>query len=206
MNETTEWVSLGEAAKVLGVHPATIRNWADRGELPYRRTPGGHRRFRRVDLIQWADSQRAGQPAEAQLIVQSALGRIFTEMDEGQLDAQDWYTKIDLEAREALWVTVRRLMNALIGHLSGTPDGNGGSRSAAEAGGDFAATVRAQGLPLTEAVRGLAFLNRFVIDAVIQLSETWTARSPSEWGDLLRRVYAFNNETVLAIIEYYQNN
>ena len=40
-----EWVSLRQAAELLGVHPATVRSWADKGELPSRRTPGGHRRF-----------------------------------------------------------------------------------------------------------------------------------------------------------------
>ena len=40
-----EWLSLREAAEMLGMHPATVRLWADRNELPSRRTNGGHRRF-----------------------------------------------------------------------------------------------------------------------------------------------------------------
>ncbi len=44
-----EWLSLSEAAELLGMHPATVRLWADRNELPSRRTNGGHRRFRRSD-------------------------------------------------------------------------------------------------------------------------------------------------------------
>ena len=59
MNEPSEWVSLGEAAQIIGVHPATIRNWAEQGELPFRRTPGGHRRFRRADLQQSLNRPRA---------------------------------------------------------------------------------------------------------------------------------------------------
>src|SRR2546429_533358 len=45
-----EWLSLREAADLLGMHPATVRLWADRNELPSRRTNGGHRRFRRADI------------------------------------------------------------------------------------------------------------------------------------------------------------
>jgi excisionase family DNA binding protein len=45
-----EWLSLREAADMLGIHPATVRQWADRNELPSRRTSGGHRRFRRSDI------------------------------------------------------------------------------------------------------------------------------------------------------------
>ena len=43
-----EWLNLGEAAEILGVHPSTLRAWADHGEIPAHRTPGKHRRFRRT--------------------------------------------------------------------------------------------------------------------------------------------------------------
>ena len=45
-----EWLSMRQAAEMLGMHPATVRLWADRNELPSRRTTGGHRRFRRSDI------------------------------------------------------------------------------------------------------------------------------------------------------------
>lgn len=45
-----DWVTLGEAAKILGVAQSTVRKWADQGQLETFRTPGGHRRFRRGDL------------------------------------------------------------------------------------------------------------------------------------------------------------
>src|SRR5256712_12763376 len=43
------WLSLDEAAKRLSVHPATLREWADKGQIRTFRTPGGHRRFSEVD-------------------------------------------------------------------------------------------------------------------------------------------------------------
>src|SRR5215470_12613001 len=72
-----EWLSLREAANLLGMHPATIRLWADRNEIPSRRTSGGHRRFRRADIEARLrqEVERRPQPA-AQLLVQSVLGRV----------------------------------------------------------------------------------------------------------------------------------
>ena len=208
MSETIEWVSLGEAAKVLGVHPATVRNWADRGELPFRRTPGGHRRFRRIDLLQWAASQHSTQPAEAQIIIQSAMGRILIEMmDEGQLSKQVWYAKLGHEAREKLRSKVRSLLDALMHHLANSPSNNASPPStAAEVGHEYASMLRLHGLSLAETVRGFSFFHHFVIDAVIQLSETTNPRSISEWGEMLRHVYTFTDEVLLAIIELYENN
>jgi excisionase family DNA binding protein len=45
-----EWLTLGQAAKYLGVAQSTIRKWSDSQKLPAFYTPGGHRRYRRSDL------------------------------------------------------------------------------------------------------------------------------------------------------------
>ena len=42
------WLSLGEASRLLGVTPATLRRWADHGDVAAFVTPGGHRRFPRT--------------------------------------------------------------------------------------------------------------------------------------------------------------
>src|ERR687886_146493 len=46
-----EWLTLGQAAKYLGVAQSTIRKWSDQGRVPAFYTPGGHRRYRRRDLV-----------------------------------------------------------------------------------------------------------------------------------------------------------
>jgi excisionase family DNA binding protein len=53
-----EWLTLGQAAKYLGVAQSTIRKWSDSGRLPAFYTPGGHRRFRRGDLDHFLGSSR----------------------------------------------------------------------------------------------------------------------------------------------------
>jgi len=49
-NDGADWLTLGQAAKYLGVAQSTIRKWSDQGRLPAFYTPGGHRRYRRRDL------------------------------------------------------------------------------------------------------------------------------------------------------------
>ena len=48
--ESADWLTLGAAAKYLGVAQSTIRKWSDVGRVPTFYTPGGHRRYRRRDL------------------------------------------------------------------------------------------------------------------------------------------------------------
>lgn len=64
-----EWLSLSEVAQILGVHPSTIRNWADQGQIPVHRTKGGHRRFKQSEVELWQQSQRNNGPDEAQLVI-----------------------------------------------------------------------------------------------------------------------------------------
>jgi len=55
-----DWLTLGEAAKYLGVAQSTIRKWSDSGRLQKFTTPGGHRRFRRSDLDTFLVVSRGG--------------------------------------------------------------------------------------------------------------------------------------------------
>ena len=48
--DDTDWLTLGQAARFLGVAQSTIRKWSDQGRVPAFYTPGGHRRYRRGDL------------------------------------------------------------------------------------------------------------------------------------------------------------
>jgi excisionase family DNA binding protein len=51
-------VSAGEAARRLGVSPATIQRWADGGVLHAERTPGGHRRIYVTELRRLISANR----------------------------------------------------------------------------------------------------------------------------------------------------
>jgi excisionase family DNA binding protein len=55
-----EWLTLGQAAKYLGVAQSTMRKWSDLGRVSAFYTPGGHRRYRRADLDQFLDRSGPG--------------------------------------------------------------------------------------------------------------------------------------------------
>ncbi len=55
-----DWLTLGQAAKYLGVAQSTIRKWSDQGRVPAFYTPGGHRRYRRRDLDMFLDRSGPG--------------------------------------------------------------------------------------------------------------------------------------------------
>jgi excisionase family DNA binding protein len=44
-------LSATQVARFCGVDLKTIHNWANKGRLPFSRTPGRHLRFRRIDIV-----------------------------------------------------------------------------------------------------------------------------------------------------------
>src|SRR3954470_8609736 len=64
-----DWLTLGQAAKFLGVAQSTIRKWSDLGRVPAFYTPGGHRRYKRGDLEAFLERSGPGKPARGQLFL-----------------------------------------------------------------------------------------------------------------------------------------
>jgi MerR family regulatory protein. len=58
-------LNVSEASTYLGVSAASLRNWSDKGLVPFYRTPGGQRRYELVDLDRFIDSMR--QPSKSEL-------------------------------------------------------------------------------------------------------------------------------------------
>ncbi|MBU6213645.1 MAG: helix-turn-helix domain-containing protein [Actinomycetales bacterium] len=59
-------LSPGAVAKLFGVDPRTVTRWVDKGLLTPILTPGGHRRYRYLDIMALRDSlqQRGSEPGE----------------------------------------------------------------------------------------------------------------------------------------------
>lgn len=206
MSQSSEWVSLGEAAEIIGVHPATIRNWAERGELPFRRTPGGHRRFRRADLKQWLANHRLAHPAEAQVVVQSALGRTRLEIgDRRTLTGLDWYGQLSPAAREEMRQQGLNLMDTLMRHLA-EPETDAALNTAHEIGIKYGRLLKGQQLTLGQALGGYFYFSDFLLDAVIQLAETTTPRPNMDWGTMLRAVHQFTRKILAGMVAVYEQD
>ncbi|MDZ4770915.1 MAG: helix-turn-helix domain-containing protein [Chloroflexota bacterium] len=198
----SEWVSLREAASLLGVHPATVRNWADKGELASRRTPGGHRRFRKADLIHYAAAQGDVQPLEVQVIIQNALGQARMDVSGGGLKDEPWYQALGEPVRGQLRDQGRAVLEALRGYLNaGAPDVR--LAEPIRLGTVYAVALQSASLTLPQAVRAFFYFSDFVTNAVLSWSEI-APRSANEWATLIRQINHFMNTMMLSILEYYE--
>ena len=202
-SETSDWVSLRRAADLLGVHPATVRNWADRGKLPFRRTAGQHRRFNIHDLRHYAQSQDDIQPIELQVIIQNALGQARMQVGSEQLEQASWYIAMSDDSKQHLREEGRRVLEAIRAYVAAAaPDEQ--LSSAITLGKDYAAHLIQDGLSLPQALRGFFYFSDFVLNSILTWSELSQPNNSSEWSALLRQVNAFINTMLLSIVEYYE--
>lgn len=202
----TEWVSLRHAADILGVHPATVRNWADEGRISSRRTAGQHRRFSRADLERFAQAKPDVQPIEVQLILQNALGSTRMQVgDQHNFAGVEWYTRMSEATREKMRYQGRAVLEALRDYLGkNAPDTL--LANAINLGKDYAELLVQDQLTLPQATRGFLYFSDFVVNAILTWSELSQPRNPSEWANLLRQVNTFINTMLLSIIEYYEED
>lgn len=207
MAQENEWLSLGEAAEILGVHPSTVRHWADSGDLPSQRTPGGHRRFRRSDLQHWAVLRgRDMAPAEARLMMQNALGRARMEIGEGQLRGKPWYDAMDEEARRVHRRLGRHLLELLTTYLADPEKHQDVQAEVHKLGTEYAELSHREGISLADSVRAFLFFRDLLLESVIELAEMLSLNTPLDWGDRIQQVHTITDEMLLALIEQYDRH
>jgi excisionase family DNA binding protein len=186
----------------MGVHPATLRTWADRGRIASQRTAGGHRRFSRADLHAWLEARRSSESG-AQVLAQNALGRLRLEMD--GVDAP-WLARFDESTRRAHRELGRRLMQAAT-QAASAGEMTGAVRAAAEGiGREYAALSRRGSLTLVEAVQAFLFFRDTIIGSLVQLAGALEPVAATSWLSVHHRLSAFLNEVLLALVRSYEES
>jgi len=199
-----EWLSLREAAEMLGMHPATVRLWADRNELPSRRTNGGHRRFRRSDIEARLRQEVEHKPRPAaQLLVQSVLGRVRFAFTDGTLNTLPWYEHFNESARDAYRSLGRRVLELLLRALTDDTSSEDLRAEAIQLGKEYGSITRESHVPVADAVRAFLYFHSLVDESVLQLVEVQGAREHQDipWVESLYQVQALTNEILPALIE-----
>jgi len=200
---TDNWLSLSKAAKLFNVHPTTLRRWADKGEVPYMLTPGGHRRFSERDVQQFLNASKQIQPMvpAAQAWVEKAMNR--TRRDIQQQQDATWLVQADQDYREQHRMLGRKLMGLTLQYISG----NGGSEhlleEARKIGREYGRIGRLRNMPLTAALEASMFFRDRLIEVALELPDSTHIR-PDENIRLMNRINTLLNAVHLAVAAMYE--
>jgi excisionase family DNA binding protein len=97
-----DWLTLGQAAKFLGVAQSTIRKWSDQGRVPAFYTPGGHRRYRRRDLEAFLERSGPGGRSDGPLVLVVDDDARLREFMRVNLEMEGYSVREAASAEEAL--------------------------------------------------------------------------------------------------------
>jgi len=164
----SQWLSLGDASRLLGVSTATVRRWADSGRLKPFTTPGGHRRFSRVSLERLLPADRARRPELAAAgLTPSRLTRAYRRGSTPPHRDAGWLATLDHGDRDAFRELGRRLAWELVAHLDADELASR-SHHLAEATAvavEYGRRGAATGLSMSDVVEGfLAFRRPFLAE------------------------------------------
>ncbi len=115
--EVRQWIPLGAACRILEVNEATLRRWADTGRVRSFRTPGGHRRFSRGDVLALLGSDVRQEPV-GQRWEELALRRIRRRLQTGRAVLPPVLEALDEQARAKMRLLGHRLLNVANEFLS----------------------------------------------------------------------------------------
>jgi len=202
MNPEDQWLSLHAAAELLGVHASTVRIWSDKGLLPVYRTRGGHRRFKRSEVLLWAEASRGQQVVDPLSVVQAAVHNIRMQISDGRLQSQQWYQKLDEGARTQYRQSAHTLFQGLVNYL--LSDADNALAEAHSIGYEYASRAHRFGLNSVDAARAFLFFRTALLESVIGVYQETNAPSARAWADILRKVNTFADQILLHLLETYQ--
>ena len=197
-----EWLSLSAAAELLGVHPSTVRLWSDKGLLPVHRTQGGHRRYKRDEVVLWAQTAREVRTVQPEDMMQSAIRNVRMQVTEGKLEAEFWYQKLDNEARMQYRQSSRSLFQGLMNYLASTNE-----EAASEAfavGYEYASRARRYNLSYVDATRAFMFFRNVLIQSVMKVYSEANIPSGKAWEEMLGKMHTFTDQILISLLDTFK--
>jgi excisionase family DNA binding protein len=194
-----DWLSLSDAAKLLGVHPSTVRLWSDKGVLPTHRTSGGHRRYRRNEVILWAKTAREIR-VEPENIMHTAMKNVRVQIGEANLESQGWYQKLDENARTQYRESAHSLSRGLMAYLAAE---HGDDFESHAIGYEYASRARRYGLSAVDATRALLFFRNALIESVMKVYREANILSGKAWEEMLHKMHTFTDQILISLLETY---
>lgn len=214
--QAKQWLTLSEASKLLGVHPATLRAWADAGQAPSFRTPGGHRRFATADLHTFLLRASSG-PVETEAFVddsarfETALVQTRSQLRHLPPGESGWYDAFDEAGRERQRNLGRQLFATALQYLTRPRQQTELVQKAHRLGEAYAKSSLDYNISLLDSVRAFQYF-RSNLHQALAVSEDGprtggSGHSPAlEVEDLRLRqdTDAFLNEVLFGLIGAYE--
>lgn len=201
----TQWLSLKDASDFLGVHYTTLRGWADRGEIPVFRTPGGHRRFSVADLRRFlAERSSSLARVDESGLVDVALVRVRQEMEREAIVAQRWHYPLEGDAQQERRQRGRQLFALAVSYVLKPHQRARILENGRELGFAYGQEAVDSGVSLAETGRAVQFFRRQLVE-VMRAEDGEQGRDAAD-VQIERLIDQFIDEVLYAVLDGYEQS
>ena len=165
------WVGIGEAGRLLGVRPATVRRWTRQGRLTAFVTPGGHRRYRVGDLLEFTDQSlreeaQSDRPGLAKLTEPDRRAAV------SEARKQPWFGLLHAADRDRYRERGRETLRLIESYLRDGGDSDELIRSLESQGAEYGVQAAALGMSLKELLTAFNLFRRPLIAHINDVGDT----------------------------------
>ncbi len=202
-----ELLSIAQASELLGVHPRTLREWANRGHIAYVKTPGGHRRFLQGELERFV--QRMGERAGGQNLAQAATRAVRAAITSGDpvgppARRPRLPEQLTEEQRTGMRAIGRQLVGLVIRYAAGDTEEDV-LAEACQLGTSYGELCRRAEMSVSATISTFNFFRDPIIEVTFE-SVAETAGIDSSKPQLYRRLDRFFSEVLMATVLAVEGN
>ena len=196
----TPWLTLGEASRLLGVSPGTLRRWADSGQLASFVTPGGHRRFPRAVVESLIPANPGVKTADG-----GFSGEAMTAAYRRVTKLPPWIAELSEAERIEFRERGRALVSLLLEHLDASTPRQAEVRLEAAEGiaREYGRRAAALGTSLSATVQGFLFFRAPFIGELARQAAT-RGLSTREATTLLVRAEAAMDRLLSSVLDSFK--
>jgi len=201
-NAVPQWLALKEASDFLGVHFTTLRTWADNGDIPVFRTPGGHRRFSLDDLRRFLAQRSQLATTDEHRIVSVAVVRAREELERQLPVDQRWRYPLQGDAEQARRQRGRQLFALAVSFVLKPAQSERLLVQGRELGREYGWEAARSGIGLPETGKAVQFFRSQLVETVRHQESA----SLPDADDLRvqRLIDLFLDEVLYAVLDGYE--
>ena len=201
--EQEVFLNISEASRILGVSEAALRQWTDEGKIKAFVTPGGHRRYSRVDLKKFMSAHPRMLGVKDLVSEIEETVELHREIARKSLSSALWYNKLSQESQDNFADLGRRLLSLIVKYITEPSKREETIHLAKQVGHDMGETLAIHGLPLADSVEAFLLHREPVVNAstnLLKRRDAFTGRVV----DAIPLAINVIDETLVALVAAHQ--
>jgi excisionase family DNA binding protein len=197
-----QWLALKEASDFLGVHFTTLRTWADNGDIPVFRTPGGHRRFSLDDLRRFLVQRSQLATTDEHGLVSVAVDRAREELERQLPIEHQWRYPLQGDAVQARRQRGRQLFALAVSFVLKPGQSGRLLEQGRELGREYGWEAAQSGVGLAETGKAVQFFRSQLVETVRH--QEGAALPDADDLRVQRQIDLFLDEVLYAVLDGYE--